>query len=486
LANNITSQERMDTSDEKIKKMQPKLQVHAHLSRNAVCCLTTPWNFSIPHPAVSLENAAKALAISKEINFAAGKGRSYLCMGLVHINLSEYEEAFALLEQSYHSFTEAGDHWGRSNALNNSGLIYLRLGDYTRALEYFSSSLQIKKESHDAFGTANVMISMAAVHREAGHLEDAQMLLTESLKISKEIKAEALTAKGLMELGIMLSMENNFPAATEHFTDARTLFESIKNLQGIAQCVLQLGKIKSTSGDSISAVALFKEGQKIAESAGDKSLLSIFLYHLAASKLKFNEPQDAISLLIDAKTIAEKTEEKPLLAMISELLSQGYETIGNFKDALAGYKNFIGLKQDINAAETSRLLQNLKVSAKVEALELKNKMLEMEKMAAIGQFTAGVAHEINNPVNFITANISPVQKNISDIITLLEHYEGMLNAKPLSEQHTPVRNLREALEIDYAIDETNQLLNGVANRCEADQRNCKCVASHYPARRSIF
>jgi len=451
------------TGEEKIKKLEA--EIADARSPKQKCNLLIDMAMELRHSnsEASLQEAQKAVAISEEINFASGKARSYFCMGLAHFNLSDYEKAFVFLDRAYHIFLEAGDKWGISNALNNIGLIHLRLGDYAKALEHFSSSLEIKKESGDRFGTANVMISMAAIHRETGSLADAQMLLTESLKISEELKSDALISKGLMELGIILMMENKFTEATGKFDEAKIFFENQNNSSGIAQCLLHLGKTKSQSGDPGQAVLLFGAGKRIAAETGDKSLLTVFICNIAAEKLRYNEPDEAIRLLHEAKEISSKTQEKPMLAIIAQQLSAGYEAIDNLKDALIEYKNFIALKDEINSAETTTRLQNQQISSKVIALEKENKMLEVEKMAAIGQLTAGIAHEINNPVNFIASNISPVRKNIADILTLLWHYEEMLQENSSEEKKAALKKMKQSLEINYAIDETNQLLKGIEN-----------------------
>ena len=415
------------------------------------------------NPAASLHEAHKALTIAEEINFGPGKARSYFCMGLVHFTLSDYEKAFVCLDRAYHNFLDAGDKWGTSNALNNIGLIHLRLGNYAKAYEQFSSSLEIKKESHDQYGTANVLISMAAIHRETGNPSDAQLLLTESLGISAELKFYDLKSKGLMESGIILASENKFSEASEKFNEAKNLFEKQNNSLGIAQCLLHLGKIKSAAGDILQAISLFKEGKQMAAGAGDKSLLTVFLCNIAVEKLRSHEPVEAIELLNEAKKIAVKTQEKPMLVLIAQRLSAGYEANGNLRDALHEYKNFIALKEEINSLETATLLRNQQITARVEALAIENKLLEAEKMAAIGQLTAGVAHEINNPVNFIASNISPMRNNIVDILALLGHCEEMLLENSDEEKKAALKKMKQSLEIDYAINETYQLLEGIEN-----------------------
>ncbi|MCK7559280.1 hypothetical protein MKQ70_31660 [Chitinophaga sedimenti] len=65
--------------------------------------------------------------------------------------------------------------------------------------------------------------------------------------------------------------------------------------------------------------------------------------------------------------------------------------------------------------ELNKALSNLK-SAQTQ-------LVEAEKMASLGQLTAGIAHEINNPINFVTSNIKPLKLDFADLRSLLRKYE---------------------------------------------------------------
>ncbi|MDJ0556945.1 MAG: PAS domain S-box protein [Microcoleaceae cyanobacterium MO_207.B10] len=73
------------------------------------------------------------------------------------------------------------------------------------------------------------------------------------------------------------------------------------------------------------------------------------------------------------------------------------------------------LAAQTQAHHLSEALQNLQ--------QKEAQLIQQEKMSSLGQTVAGVAHEINNPVNFIHGNLTYVKDYVSDIIELLRLYQ---------------------------------------------------------------
>lgn len=110
--------------------------------------------------------------------------------------------------------------------------------------------------------------------------------------------------------------------------------------------------------------------------------------------------------------------------------------------------------------ELNETLESLK-SAQVQ-------LVDAEKMASLGQMTAGIAHELNNPINFVSSNISPLKRDLDDVIEVLDKYDS-LSDKPENVSHIlkEIEELKEEIELDYVRQEIGDLLKGIedgANR----------------------
>lgn len=100
--------------------------------------------------------------------------------------------------------------------------------------------------------------------------------------------------------------------------------------------------------------------------------------------------------------------------------------------------------------------------ALVDLKEAESQLVESEKMASLGQLTAGIAHEINNPINFVTSNVTPLKRDVDmliDAITTIE--EVGLSEDSVEEKQNQIEEYKEEIDFDYLKIEIGHLLKGI-------------------------
>jgi PAS domain S-box-containing protein len=129
------------------------------------------------------------------------------------------------------------------------------------------------------------------------------------------------------------------------------------------------------------------------------------------------------------------------------------EWIGTCTDIHERKQAEIGLKHSEAQLrqQTHQLEQTLK-----QLQSAQSQLIQSEKMSSLGQLVAGVAHEINNPVNFIYANLAHAQNYIQDLLNLLYLYQqNSLHSTPEIQQQA------EAIEFNFLIEDLPKLFSSM-------------------------
>ncbi|WP_285427778.1 ATP-binding protein [Pseudomonas sp. lyk4-R2A-8] len=84
-----------------------------------------------------------------------------------------------------------------------------------------------------------------------------------------------------------------------------------------------------------------------------------------------------------------------------------------------------------------------------ERKQLESQLVQSEKLASLGQLAAGVAHEINNPVGFISSNLSTLDSYFNQLQQMLDAYRQVEDSLTSAEQRDPLKALRDELELDF-------------------------------------
>lgn len=93
--------------------------------------------------------------------------------------------------------------------------------------------------------------------------------------------------------------------------------------------------------------------------------------------------------------------------------------------------------------------------------DTQSQLVDAEKMASLGQLTAGIAHEINNPINFVSANLKPLKMDIEDILSLIKKYEDITPSDSIELKLQEIDAFKKKIDLDYLKKEIETLLSGI-------------------------
>jgi PAS domain S-box-containing protein len=156
---------------------------------------------------------------------------------------------------------------------------------------------------------------------------------------------------------------------------------------------------------------------------------------------QFESITSPTELLTDEITVIDKDGGSIYLAIS---LSPVYRDDGGIESFLCSANDISKLKKLELDLKQKNIEQQEIISRLKEAQE---QLLQSEKMASVGQLSAGVAHEINNPVGFINSNIDTLNSYLLNLFQLINVYEK--EAKELPSNITGAKQLRQSIDFDF-------------------------------------
>lgn len=121
----------------------------------------------------------------------------------------------------------------------------------------------------------------------------------------------------------------------------------------------------------------------------------------------------------------------------------------------ADYGTVITLHDTTELKNTVGALEN--AYKKLQATQAQ--VLQHEKMASIGQLAAGVAHEINNPIGFVSSNLNTLTKYLDRLTAFITYQTGIIGQDASPEVQKELADMRQSLKVDHIINDIASLIN---------------------------
>ncbi len=211
----------------------------------------------------------------------------------------------------------------------------------------------------------------------------------------------------------------------------------------------------------------FTPAKKLAErifliGLGSAGILAIAMWMLGK---RITQPIRAIAHTANLVSQGDLNQTAPVLTAneIGELAKAFNQMTWQLKKSYENLENYSHILEE-RVTERTQELKEKNANLKSTLNELKKtqaQLVQNEKMVSLGQLVAGIAHEINNPVNFIYGNIEPAQQYAQEIIELLELYQQYY-----PEADPEILDLTESLDLDFLKQDFPRLLKSMYEGAE--------------------
>jgi signal transduction histidine kinase len=381
----------------------------------------------------AIEYYKKSLAARESVNDRRGLMAVYINIALIYKSQNDLSLALDYLQKSLEISEEIGDKMGISSAVSNIGTIYHSMGNLKLAQEYIAKSLQIREETNDKQGLAYSLYNMGSIYFDLKQFDKAKNFTEKSYKVSKELV---------------------FPKNVE---SAANLLQKIYLTQGDFKKAYYYLNESVALRDTLASKETKEEAEKMHwKYQYDKKSLADSLQHAKILELKnvelqrkqeVSEKQRTIIVALTAvfvllvvlialiyRSFRIKLTSNRIISEKNEMLRQALEEIKATSDELY-HKNMILEESQAEIQKQRNELVELNIALQRTNKEIKHQNEELirtqkqlvlsEKMASVGVLTAGIAHEINNPVNFVYAGVNSALRDFSDISHVLNHIKDI-------------------------------------------------------------
>ncbi len=360
----------------------------------------------------ALDAFFKSSEIAKKLNQLRGEGDAYGAIADIYSVGNNHANAISYYNKAIYTLRRSGDSISLASALLNAGDEFRKTQKYDSALLYFEEAKLIFDKVNYLSGKAYSLGNIGMVYASLGTNYLAEKNINEAIRLLEETQDYYPICDYLISMADVHLNKGDNRAALKYTLRSLYLSEQYGLNEQVAYASLKLYDLYEKTGHLNEAFKYYKKHIEYRDSINNIS--NVQKMADLRTNYEVTQKQVEVNLLYQ-----QKRNQKNLAISLGVILGLSIIILGIlFRNNQNKQKAYRALKLQKQETEA----QKAKAEAALIELQLTQKQLiQTAKMASLGELTTGIAHEIQNPLNFVN-NFAEVSVEMLD-----ELREGTVN-----------------------------------------------------------